>query len=527
MNLHKLNNALIALLLIALALWAALSLACVFSISLGTDESWVLQGLRSWINDAREDFSSRPIFTSGGPFAVVNLLIEVLVGNRVWAHRLVSWLCLALTMLILYRMMRRQAYDPIASLLALAPLVGAAGTAEVGAMALGTTMGFLLALCAAAYWCRWDEPTARQALVAGLLFGMAACARAELILCAPALLLVSCVRARPGRALNVRIHVPDLVLVSVTLALFVANYWIHAETISELAKKEQALTAENFLGFSFDYPRYLNKIAVASALGPLPLLALASVLPFWLRQGGAHPSPQRRRLEVLLVAMGWILWLGWFFRANIPHMRYLWPALACFAVLLGMGLAEIYRRFQSQDAARLACLLVGLACAGAGIGSAARSIIHGDQDILSWEWSREAALGYFRRFQHRKDQADAIAYITKNIPETDTILCSTQPYPLRYLADRPITRTEDAVTRGYDGRGAHLVITPATGTYVYMTPAAFAWIEAHTTLEAQFGRYSIYKIRDPLPKDPAFLTLTRVGNERNPLSTNWFRTMPK
>ncbi|TMH27326.1 MAG: hypothetical protein E6H58_19750 [Betaproteobacteria bacterium] len=108
-------------------LWALLAVAAVFVMTLGTDEAWVLNGLRSVLRPQVPDLSTEVVSTSGGAFALVNLGIEQLAGSKVWSHRLVSLLCLGLSFALVLK--RRAGKETPASIdwLMLAPLIAIPG----------------------------------------------------------------------------------------------------------------------------------------------------------------------------------------------------------------------------------------------------------------------------------------------------------------------------------------------------------------------------------------------------------------
>jgi hypothetical protein len=83
-------------------------------------------------------------------------------------------------------------------------------------------------------------------------------------------------------------------------------------------------------------------------------------------------------------------------------------------------------------------LLLATAFLAGGIGETLRSVVLGEGDYLSWEWSREMGLDYFRRFQAVRDQWAAAEYVKNQIPTDAMVFSTIQPYALRYLTHRPI-----------------------------------------------------------------------------------------
>lgn len=82
---------------LSIILWTLLAVAAVFVMSLGTDEAWVLNGLRSTLHPQVPNLSTELIVTSGGVFALLNLVMEWAAGPQIWLHRLVSLLFLVLS----------------------------------------------------------------------------------------------------------------------------------------------------------------------------------------------------------------------------------------------------------------------------------------------------------------------------------------------------------------------------------------------------------------------------------------------
>ena len=123
---------------ILIGAWILLAFLCVFMITLGYDEAWALTGVRSCLEPVVAEFSISPVSSSGGLFAFVNAGLEVVTGSRVWVHRVFSLICLIMIIGLLANPGGRLRRPSTADLLAVAPLLGITGTAEVGTTALGT-----------------------------------------------------------------------------------------------------------------------------------------------------------------------------------------------------------------------------------------------------------------------------------------------------------------------------------------------------------------------------------------------------
>jgi hypothetical protein len=508
---------------IAVWLWVASAVGAVFLTTLGTDEAWVLSGLRSYLRPPVLDLSTPPVSTSGGVFAIANIALEAAFGSSVAVHRLFSLACLV-ALVVAVALAGRGGGRRRFELLAIAPLLAVPGTAEVGTTALGTSAALLLAVLATAVWCRAPAPGPGRAVAAGLLFGLAAATRFDLVLFAPALLLVSGIVPGPDGRLRLVFPWAALLATAVGGAVFLANQVLmtraaHAVLAAQLDAAHLASVA-GVQGSLLDYPRLLNRLAIAIGLASPGLLVLAASLAFWSPED-AHDG-SLRRAAILLVTLGAATWAAWVLRAPIPHLRYLWPSLALFAVAGGLGLPAIHRTVAARgDAWKGAALyLIALGLVLGGIGGTFRSLVAADSDATSWEWSRETGMEYFRRFEAAPDQRAAAAFVRTGIPADATVL-SYVPFPLRYLAERPIADVLSGAPPALGGE-TYLVLTPMVGSYLYLRPEAWAWIAEHGILVAQFGRYSVYRLPGGPPGDASLLALPRTNYERHPSSRFWF-----
>jgi hypothetical protein len=512
-------------------IWIAMAIAAPFLTTLGADEAWVLNGLKSYLHPAVPYLSSEPIKANGGLFALANLGLEYAFGSRLWIHRLFSLACLLLLLaMVSWRARWRR---PAAALdyVAIAPFLGVPGTAEVGTAALGTSTGAMLLVLASRVWTASEAPRPGRVIIAGILFGLAASSRFDLALFAPALILVSSVDFDRGFGPRLAFPWSALGAVFIALGLFAANHIVMSWAAHALVTASPNISAVMAgTGVSaaslLDYPKTLNRLFVGLGFAGPGLLVLASVVAFWPPAGEPHPGPgSGRRFAIVTLAIACALGLGWVLGAPIPHLRYLWPSLALFAILGGIGLSRIYGAYavQGESMGMAVCLLVALGLVLGGIGGTFRSLVMGESDYMSFEWSREMGADYFRRFQHVKDQRAAVEYLRNGIPKDAIVLSHGPEHALRYLGERPVVHAGGQMPFiTAKSQRTFLVLTPGVGTYQYLRPETFTWIEAHGRLKAQFGRYSFYELPDGPPDDPDVLVLSRTNYERHPGSEFWF-----
>jgi hypothetical protein len=505
-------------LVLALALAALMSLAATFLLTLGFDEAWILLGIDGIVHPVPRDLAVAPVISNGGFFAVGQLAVSAVAGRTLWPHRLFVLLCLVAALALVMRRGRRTARSTAAMWLAPAVLVGLPGTLVLGASGYASVPAFLLLLCVVELWETSETRRWVRRFVCGALAGLAAATRLEVAVLMPALIIVSLVQRDGRRRRLADSCVATLVAAPVLLACMTALS--HAVRIPGL----DATTVSSMTGMRgalFDYPRLLNKWVIGESFLPPALLVLATLVAWVMLRGAgttAFAAP------AVLIASGWLLWLAWITRSPIAHLRYLWPALACFAVVLGLGLTRLHAWGVTHDepVPRVAALLLALACVVTALGSTLRALAQGDANILSWEWSRETPIDYFRRFQHLHDQRAAAQYLRQHVSNDQTVAVLGLDMELRYLTGRHIvplnTLSRDGAWTDPHRLPDRIVLTPMIGSYMYLTPAGYRWVDENCRLEAQFGRYCFYRVTGAYPKDPAVLETHVVYQPPAPLA---------
>jgi len=508
---------------VLIGVWSLLALAAIFVMTLGTDEAWVLNGMRSMLHPYVADLSTEPVSTSGGVFALISLAIEQVAGNRIWVHRVPSLVFLGLAFFLVLRMADRSGPSKPFTWLMLAPLIAVPGGAEVGTAALGTSTGLFFTVAAVALWTSPGQSMRIRALGTGLLYGLAAASRFDLVLFGPALILATSWRVDESGKVRIHWNLASWSAVSVGVAVFALNQWVMI-----MANRGSVVGGVGFAtgltGWSLNYPMLLNRWFTATTFAPFPFLAIAAVSAFW-----ARPDPIDRKAavpsrETLLAVTGTVLLAGWLLRAPIPHLRYAYPALFCFAALGAVGLqrAAGWSVAQRSTYHLMLCHYVALACVIGSIATTARSLVMSDSDYASWEWTHEMAYDYFRRFEAKQHQQEVARFLRDDLPP-EAALYSYVPYPLRYLTQRPVIALDKpaAWATPTGRRPRYIVLTPAVGTYLYLPVEVANWLHRNGKLTRQIGRYSIYAIAEHAEPAPD-LKLRRTNYKGHPDSQPWF-----
>jgi hypothetical protein len=514
---------------VLLILWGLMCIAALWIMNLGTDEAWALNGLRSLLRPTVPDLTSELIPTNGGLFALMNIGIEATLGSRLWAHRLVSLLALALACCVVLRQVRTARDQRQARWIGLAVLVSVPGLAEVGTAALGTAVGLALMLTSMVLWTSPKHTVTTRAIGGGVLYGLAAASRFDLVLFGVAIMLCAFFRPVQSGRVQFRLDGWATLFVTIGISIFLVNQWLMGLSAQAMNQDELSVATGLSGGFSFNYPKLLNHWHVLLGFAP-PVLLVAMMLSS-LRGNEAIGEPVTAKTSVtidgLLIVTGIVLLLAWLFRAPIPHLRYALPGLFCFAAVGSMGLQRCVVNCISKGNLHhlLICQCIGLACVFGAIPSLARSLIMSDSDNASWEWTHETSLDYFRRFDARQDQLKLVQYL-QDEARADARVYSVLPFALRYLSEKPVvdlTRPSADAEEAVLPLGKRLlVLGPAVGTYFHLHTESATWLMLNATLETQIGRYSVYLLPSGMDRDLQNLKFSRSNYRAHPGSQPWF-----
>jgi hypothetical protein len=513
-SLSSLDKALWLALMALTALCAVLLVSGVFALTMGYDEAWILLGIEGIVRERAPEVAIAPVLTSGGLYALVQLAITAVAHNALWVHRLFTVACTLALGLWVYRLGREIAGEARGGLFVLAGLLLAPGTLVLGALAHATLVAFLLVLLAL----RTFELTAHhrplRIVATGVLAGLAAATRLDCVTLLPALPIYAVMSGRAAKRERLD-ALCSAALGGLVLLLSMRIY--RAAGVADGTEEASAAVAAGLNGLSINYPYLLNKWVIAQGFMPFPLMLGATLVGALLLREYRHTRDPARGLPFWagLLPFAWLSTLAWLVKTPIPHLRYLWPALASFGLMLGLGFAAFERRSRERGTAgtRVLMLVLALSSLLASAGSTLRHLVHGESNILSWEWAGQSEAAYFTRFRYVIHQREAVQHLVRTTAPNERVLALVRDKELGYLAGRDVLEVDVLRSRKqWDPRTLprHLVMSPIMGNLLFLSDEGRAWLEKNCELEASFGQYAFYKVVGQYPSDPAVLT-ARTG----------------
>ena len=485
-----------------------LPLAGVGLMTVGIDEAWNLLGYRDAARGVAAPLALGPPQTSLGLFALVHGTLFTLGLETPTIHRLAVYagFLAALLALTLGLGRGRHRWLPAAAVL-LVP-----GTLHLASVAYAEAYALLLVALVAAWWQRHlgRSLTLPAAAVLGVLAGLTLSTRLSTAGLVPALVAALLIEAgsRPARLR------PALLASAVVMATAAGTYLacrvvLLAAFAPETAAHDVAEAAGGTAAMTH-YQRVLTTFARGDGFVPFALAAAVSA--WWLvRRLAGRPTPA----SVLPLVLFYWATLGlWTLKSPIPHLRYVWPALAALAVAAALMARATLAEARAADAWRPAVvaattLLLGVGAQAVTLGL---HLVHGDTDAVAWGYSGEMAADiYFDRGAAVADQRDVADYLAGRTAAGAVVAVAGVPHPLRLLAGGKVVAVGDLGPDGPADAGEVdlIVLGPAIGRYLGLPHAGVAWLADHARVEARFGRHTVYRPLTPLPDDPAVLTPVR------------------
>lgn len=492
-----------------------LCLAGTFLLTAGTDESFLVLHARGLAEHGRigegSNLHSSHTLSTSGPYTAIASLLSWVGRGSLQVVRLLSPLSVVAMIFILLRLAdRTRGRRDTDRWIVPAAILVAHGLFMLGSQAYGEVLATTLVFTGTMIWTTLPPGSWRRPLAAGLLFGLAAACRLN---CLPAFvaLTITWITGRGDRRTEFR----DTAIAIGTGLLAFAGQW----GLFVLLAHDPLAPSEWLGDFGIDsesepigylVPRRLGYYVIAQDHLALVLAAGITVAwACWARRRAGDP-----RAGDVLLAFAWVEGLAWLAKAPIPHLRYLWPSLASFAAVGGLCLAAAFRAAVDADSKLLQRAVLGVALAGmvSGYLEGARILLHGESDLLSFEYQRAThpTLQY-GPFKHLRAQREMVRLL-ESLPADqaiatftfDTALAletrrSILPIHCYYLEQYHYYLPQPPSVRSKFPRW--LVITPMVNRFpdCYFTPRLHAWVGKNCRLEAKRGPYLLYEVVGEYP----------------------------
>jgi hypothetical protein len=491
-------------------------LAGIFVLTAGLDECFLLLHIRGLVEHGRIGegsflHSSHSLATTGA-YTVAASLLHWLGKGTLPVIRLLSPLSLIAIIFALLRFSDHSLgrRDPDRWIVA-ASLLLVHGTFMLGSQAYGEVLATALVFWGILLWTELAPGSWRRRLWVGIILGVAVATR---INCAPVFVALgvtwACGRGDRRRELR-----DSLLTAGIGLLAFIVQWSLFlrfAHDSLSPSKWRNDFGGGNLLSVPLGYivPKTLGAFAVGQ--DHLALVVVVGITAAWWCWARRRVTDSRA--GDVLVVFGWLEGLAWCIRAPIPHLRYLWPSLAAFAAVGGLVLAAAFRAAVEVDSRvlRRGALTVALACVVSGYLEGSRIYLHGESDLLSWEYQRATPQTLqYGPFKYLLAQHAVVQHI-RELPSQDGIATLDLDTALAFQTRRPILpilcyyreQASYYIPRPLGDQPRFprwIVITPMVNRFPssHYPAKLHEWMLRNCRLEANYGPYLLYEVLGSYP----------------------------
>jgi hypothetical protein len=531
---HNLFNTfekfLISGIIITIFLTSVLGLLAVFLLTLGFDEAWILRGIDSIVRIQAEGLGVAPVISSGGLYAMVQVVVATVFDRNLVAHRLVTFAAFLGSSCLLFFLGKRLFSNSVSALILVSVMVATPGITILAAT-YATLPAFFVALLVILFWQLDYKYDIQRYIICGLLTGVAAATRFELVFLILSVLIAGIIREFFLEGVDHKIS-NKIVNIFTYLSLSFTSFILLVLGFRSLTPNEvitpdvehvaRAVGIAQGLLPKLSF-KLLNSWIITESYIPYSFFILATLFSIFCFYH--KPLHFLRQTVIILTILGWGILIVFVFYSPNLHLRYIWLSIAPIYLVLGSGVAYLYGWScrNNNNFFRLASLAFVFSLLLTNFVSGIRSIMQGNGDIISFEWERSDTVNIYRPFQNYRDQRDISNYIKSNIPSEEDIGVIDNDYALHYLSKHPIYplkryKSDDGKQWSTVGLPPYLLVTPLAEM---LTPDAYNWVANNTALEVQFGGYSLYKVLDNYSYiDPQ--KLKSSGSQIRPKSQLWY-----
>jgi hypothetical protein len=435
-----------------------------------------------------------PTVTSGGVYPLIHGLIGMVTTN-VGVHRAVSILLSVILVGAVFRLLRGMKVSPPLAMAGTAMFAATPGFLLVGSAAMAEIMAAILLLAGLVQWVKTGRRSIVGALACGLLFGLACATRFNAVFVLPAILLYA-LDFEPGW--RRKLLYPGLCVATGVLVFILATqtYLLVGAAPALAAQADMgAVTGASSGKTLLHFARYL-----LIANDWLPLWVIVGASGLYLAVGRRILRRRDRQLTALLLLGGTIGWIMWVFRAPIPHVRYLWPALPCLwlgGIIVATSLVE---RTRSQPARTWLHVAALVTCFYQALTNF-YLVAQGDSLLTSYQLNRISPLLNRGPNWTAADDQRAFADAVRSLPPSAALYTINRnaAFPITYYSGRTV---EPLVGARFNGTPVYILALPVDFAIWRPLREQVAWRERYTTSVWRRGDYALFRVHGQAPPPP-------------------------
>lgn len=503
------SNTLYRIAQFSLALSLLAAFAGIFLLSPEIDEAWILTSLNNLYELGLYTCEFLPgTRTTGGLHTLIGYFTLAAGGLQLPLLRFGPFLALVAIVFLPGRLLPQDC----PSLIPASLLVAVPGTLALAGLAYGLFYAFLLLLLALIVWERVDRSWLRI-LICGTLCGLAAATRVNFVLIFPALVLWGLLtwRDAPGRLrLSGAVALWGFIVFQLAFRLL-STY--SAATLGAAGSDFGGATGLDAL-LSLNYPLLLNKWVLVERSMSLPLLALGSLAIVWLtREKRVVPVSA----EILLI-FAWLVWGALLWASPLANLRYYWPALATFAIGMGLSLAVLYREAEQNGFMRPAIIALCLACTLGATATQFRHLVYGNSSAISHEWAGHTGYMRYRRFQAMQDHWQMVETLKTKVGKDEAVATFGPGFDLALFSGRRVVDWRHLQPGGAlsDVPARWLLLSQMQLGYLNLDGSSEQWIQSHAKLVEQHGAYALYRLKPNYDVDVVDMNYRIYFERRHP-----------
>lgn len=473
------------------ALAMLVSLSGIFFLSLGFDEAWIISAPAGLATDGSIYFHGRSAAaTTGGVYILFEWILFELFGTNILVARIFVYFCFLFLLREIFLFLAPHMPSLSARILVVAAFFGIPGTLILPVLALGVIPAFAVLISSLRLWNRYSNGTLNSRyplILAALLLGLASSTRMQFVVIFPAFVIGNLLARKEA------VYVKNILFVSILgFAVFlltkIATFNFSAEVQETLSNAGGAIGITRLS--LLDDAKLTRYFLVLNNLMPVSLIVTSTGIGLYLSQKNAELRP----IIYTSLLFAWGIIFLWLLVSPHPHIRYVWPALAVFSLILGCAIAIgwQYSIDSNNHAVAFVISMVAASSILSGVVLSMRYISSGDSNNFHWELAGDMSLlERPESFTLAGGQKDMAAFIS-NLPPEDSVVFSIglPAIELQFLADRKIYEyNKHEVPKN---KQLYIVVGPDLGTYLQAPKDVAEWLRDNATSVAQFGRYSLF-----------------------------------